>query len=138
MSGPAARELISLREFARRKGWRSHSYAQRLVRRGYLTLTDGRIDPVLAEKQLAASGAGILKYGVTVAHQRAREEKTSRETGSPGVVGNGVTPAPRRATGNDADTVDDLVGRCQARVMAEFDELARQLRKSGHRKGEAR
>lgn len=128
---PRRRELVSLREFARRKGWRSHTYVLRLVRRGVITLArGGRVDPVRAEAQLAAIGHGERLPEVTRTREREREEAARRESGAPQASRSAPgRPAARSpAQRADDDALEHLIDMCKAQCLAAIDELARRIR----------
>ena len=47
-----AKEMLTQKQYADRKGW-SKQYVNQLVKKGRISLVDGKIDPVLADQQLA-------------------------------------------------------------------------------------
>ncbi len=51
-AGQPGPELLTQKEYARRRGW-SKQYVNQLVRQGRIPIRDGRIDPIIADAALA-------------------------------------------------------------------------------------
>lgn len=108
-------------------GWRSHSYAVRLVRAGYIPLVSGRVDPVAAKAQLEAAGVGAMNPGLALHHQLARTGVAAPRGPATAGTPAGGRPRPRRQATSMADEIDELVSLCKLRCTIQIDALAESL-----------
>lgn len=111
----ADEDLLSLRGYARYRGW-SPSYVHKLVHeQGLPRHPDGKIDPVEADEFIAQNLIGRWNDGVRIENERRRRRRD--RAASQG-------PAPR-ATNGVTTHVPDLsavVARYRHRILASVDQ----------------